>query len=131
MYAGIAVLGLGMMLGGIIANIIFFGLLTAASFILLVETASNSFKMVIGRFGFLIDFILYVLSCLAVATLGVTVAGGLGIASLVFTLYRINFLSKWYDANKPAKQDSVFSKLCRRFNTWYSGIKSKDKVVLS
>ena len=86
----------GLFMGHIIAGVVFFGVLTAASLIVLIETASKSFKMRCGQYGFVIDLVMYALSCIAIAKLGVTIAGGLGVASLIFTLYRVKFLAPWY-----------------------------------
>lgn len=77
------------------SSIIFFGIISAGSMIMLVESAKN-LKLFVGRCGLLIDVLLFILSAIAVATLGVTVAGGLAVASLLFTIYRVNFLGPWY-----------------------------------
>ena len=116
-YAGFALLGLGLFLGGIVTNIIFFGILTAGSLVFLVES-NHQFKMFVGRFGFLFDLILFVLSAIAVATLGVTVAGGLAVASLLFTVYRVSYLSPWYKAMKDGIED-VTHALAKTFNQVY------------
>ena len=122
MYAGAALLGLGMFLGGIIASIIFFGVLSAASIIFLVES-NKQFKLFCGKYGFLIDLLLFILSALAIAYLGVTVAGGLGVASLIFTVYRVSFLVPWYERNK-VKARSIMSYLAEGFNSFVSSIKN-------
>ena len=122
MYAGVALLGFGMFLGGIVSSIIFFGLISAASLIMLVES-SRAFKMFAGRFGFLIDLILFILSALAVSVLGVTIAGGLGVASLLFTVYRINFLAPWYAKAKDTGR-SLFSYVAEGINSVVDSIKS-------
>lgn len=122
LYAGVALLFVGMFLGHIIATIIFFGILTAASIIFLVES-SLSVKRFCGKYGMLIDFVLFVLSALAVAKLGVTVAGGLGVASLIFTVYRVTFLSPWYEKLEVTTR-SVWSYICQGFNSVVDGVKS-------
>ena len=111
MYAGAALLGFGMFLGGIIASIIF-----------LVES-NKQFKLFCGKYGFLIDLLLFILSALAIAYLGVTVAGGLGVASLIFTVYRVSFLVPWYERNK-VKARSIMSYLAEGFNSFVSSIKN-------
>lgn len=124
MYIGAALLGLGMFMGHIIAGIIFFGLLSAASLIVLVES-HRGFKLLCGKYGFMLDLILFALSVLAVVYMGVTVAGGMAVASLIFTIYRINFLKPWYDKNKvKEKVRSIKSYICEGFNSTIAGIKS-------
>ena len=122
LYVGIALLGFGMFLGGIVSSIIFFGIISAGSMIMLVES-SRAFKMFAGKFGFLIDLLLFILSALAVATLGVTVAGGLAVASLLFTVYRINFLAPWYARVKDTGR-SLLSYVAEGINSVVDSIKS-------
>ncbi len=106
------------------SSIIFFGIISAGSLVMLVES-SRAFKMFAGRYGLLIDLILFVLSALAVATLGVTVAGGLGIASLLFTIYRVNFLAPWYaKAKLGVASRSLFSYVSEGINSVVSSVKS-------
>ena len=123
MYAGVALLFVGMFLGHIIATIIFFGILTAASIVFLVES-SKAFKLICGKYGFILDFILFMLSALAVAQLGLTVAGGLGVASLIFTVYRVTFLAPWYAKNKPSGNRGILSYICEGFNSIVASVKS-------
>lgn len=124
MYVGAALLGLGMFMGHIIAGIIFFGILSAASIIFLVES-NMAFKIFCGKYGFLLDLILFILSAIAVAYLGVTVAGGLAVASLIFTVYRLNFLKPWFDKIKDSKPvRTIKSYLSEGFNAVIDGIKS-------
>lgn len=124
MYVGAALLGLGMFMGHIIAGIIFFGILSAASIIFLVES-NMAFKLFCGKYGFLLDLILFILSAMAVAYLGVTVAGGLAVASLIFTVYRLNFLKPWYDKIKESvKGKSIKQMLAEGFNSVVGSITS-------
>lgn len=124
MYVGAALLGLGMFMGHIIAGIIFFGILSAASIIFLVES-NMAFKLFCGKYGFLLDLILFILSALAVAYLGVTVAGGLAVASLIFTVYRLNFLKPWFDKVKQSQPvRTMKSYISQLFNSAIDGIKS-------
>lgn len=124
MYVGAALLGLGMFMGHIIAGIIFFGILSAASIIFLVES-NMAFKLFCGKYGFLLDLILFILSAMAVAYLGVTVAGGLAVASLIFTVYRLNFLKPWYDkAKATVKGKSIKQLIAEGFNSVVSSITS-------
>lgn len=124
MYVGAALLGLGMFMGHIIAGIIFFGILSAASIIFLVES-NMAFKLFCGKYGFLLDLILFILSAMAVAYLGVTVAGGLAVASLIFTVYRLNFLKPWYDkAKATVKGKSIKQLVAEGFNSVVSSITS-------
>ena len=123
MYVGAALLGFGMFMGHIITSIIFFGVLSAASLVVLVES-NKSFKLFCGRYGFLLDLLLFVLSAIAVAYLGVTVAGGLAVASLIFTVYRINFLKPWYDKIKEkVDKTSVKENIARVFNQVYDTVR--------
>lgn len=123
MYVGAALLGFGMFMGHIITSIIFFGVLSAASLVVLVES-NKSFKLFCGRYGFLLDLLLFVLSAIAVAYLGVTVAGGLAVASLIFTVYRINFLKPWYDKVKEKiDKTSIKENIARVFNQVYDTVK--------
>ena len=134
-YAGVALLGLGMFLGGIIANIIFFGFLTAGSLVILVQTAGRAFRLMFAKYAFLVDLVLFILSALAVATLGVTVAGGLGVASLLFTLYRVMYLKPWFEKNntKSEKAGTLVGWLAKQFNSVVRNVKSlfvkSDKSV--
>lgn len=128
-YAGIALLGIGMFIGGIVTNIIFFGILTAGSLIFLVQS-NNKFKLFVARFGFLFDLILFVLSALAVATLGVTVAGGLAVASLLFTVYRVSYLSPWYEALKSGVITTKHA-LAKTFNDVYDYVKTGFATIKS
>jgi hypothetical protein len=119
MYVGIALLGFGMFMGHIITSIIFFGILSAASLVVLVES-NKRFKLFCGKYGFLLDLLLFVLSAMAVAYMGVTVAGGLAVASLIFTVYRINFLKPWYDKVKESvAKTSVKETIAKVFNQVY------------
>lgn len=130
MYVGAALLGLGMFMGHIIAGIIFFGILSAASIIFLVESNRN-FKLFCGKYGFFLDLLLFVLSAIAVAYLGVTVAGGLAVASLIFTVYRLNFLKPWYD-NVKEKGKTVVQYIAQAFNQatgFIRNIFTKKKVA--
>lgn len=101
MYAGIALLFCGFFMGHVVASIVFFGILSASSIVFLIETGTCSFKLWCGRWGFIIDLVLFLLSALAVVNVGVTMAGGLAVASLIFTLYRKYFLVPYYRDNKP------------------------------
>lgn len=122
MYAGAALLGFGMFLGGIIASIIFFGVISAAGLIFLVES-NKQFKLFCGKYGFLIDLLLFILSAMAIAFLGVTVAGGLSVTGLIFTIYRNNFLNHWYEKNK-GKARGIISYLAEGFNSCVTSIKN-------
>lgn len=123
MYVGAALLGFGMFMGHIITSIIFFGVLSAASLVVLVES-NKRFKLFCGKYGFLLDLLLFVLSALAVAYMGVTVAGGLAVASLIFTVYRINFLQPWYDKVKDKiKSISIKETVAGWFNKAHDAIK--------
>lgn len=134
MYVGCALLGLGMFMGHIITSIVFFGVLSASSLIFLVES-NKRFKQFCGKYGFLLDLLLFVLSAIAVAYLGVTVAGGLAVASLIFTVYRLNFLKPWFDKVKHTiKTVSIketvagwFNKACDRVKSCVSFIKGLFK----
>lgn len=124
MYVGAALLGFGMFMGHLVTSIIFFGVLSAASLVVLVES-NKRFKLFCGKYGFLLDLLLFVLSALAVAYMGVTVAGGLAVASLIFTIYRINFLQPWFDnvKDKVAKV-SIKESIAGLFNRVHDGISS-------
>lgn len=114
-FFGGALVVCGLFMGHIIASIVFFGLLTAASLIVLIETATQSFKKMCGQYGFMIDLTMYALSCIAIAKLGVTIAGGLGVASLIFTLYRVKFLQPWYNKTFPKVKKatrSILDRIC-------------------
>lgn len=124
LYAGLALLGFGLLIGGLIANIIFIGIITAGSLVILVQTAGREFKLGFARCAVLLDVILFILSALAVAKLGVTIAGGLAVASLLFTLYRVNFLMPWYRRNVTPKVRSFKSYVAQAFNSVVGGFKS-------
>ena len=124
MYVGAALLGFGMFMGHLVTSIIFFGILSAASLVFLVES-NKRFKLFCGKYGFLLDLLLFVLSTIAVAYLGVTVAGGLAVASLIFTVYRLNFLKPWYDKVKDTiKSVSIKESIAGLFNRVHDGISS-------
>lgn len=124
MYVGAALLGFGMFMGHIITSIVFFGILSAASLIFLVES-NKRFKQFCGKYGFLLDLLLFVLSAMAVVFLGVTVAGGMAVASLIFTVYRLNFLKPWYDKVKDKiKSISIKETVAGWFNKAHDSIKN-------
>jgi len=124
LYVGVALLGFGMFMGHLVASIIFFGILSAASLVVLVES-NKAFKLFCGKYGFLLDLLLFILSGLAVAFLGVTVAGGLAVASLIFTIYRLNFLKPWFDKHKLTEKARSFkSYISEAFNSVVSSITS-------
>lgn len=129
MYVGAALLGFGMFMGHIITSIIFFGILSAASLVVLVES-NKRFKLFCGKYGFLLDLLLFVLSALAVAYMGVTVAGGLAVASLIFTVYRINFLQPWYEGMKShVAKVNVKKVVAKVFNQVYDVVTDGFKFV--
>ena len=125
MYAGIALLFAGFFMGHIIASIIFFGIITAASIITLIMTAGKGFRLWCGKYGFVIDLVMYICSVFAIISVGVTVAGGLAVASLIFTLYRKFFLEPWYKANQPVKEPrSAWSYICQGWTWCMNGVLS-------
>ena len=84
----IIVLLVGMFIGGILATWIFFGILTFAGFVGLIESISV-LKWIVYRTSGLFDIIIFVLSLIATVRLGVTITASLTIAGLLFTfVYR-------------------------------------------
>ena len=98
----ITVLLLGMLIGGTLATWIFFGILTFAGFVGLVESV-GVLKWIIYRTSGLFDIIIFVATLVATARLGVTVTASLTIAGLLFTFaYRpyINYKKQQAKNNK-------------------------------
>ena len=81
-------IALGVALGGMLATWIFFGILTFAGFVGLVESIPI-LKWIVYRTSGLFDVIIFGATIAATAALGVTVMASLTIAGLCFTfLYR-------------------------------------------
>ena len=80
----IIVLLVGMFIGGTLATWIFFGILTFAGFVGLVESVPV-LKWIIYRTSGLFDIIIFVATIMATVKLGVTVTASLTIAGLLFT----------------------------------------------
>jgi len=79
---------IGLSIGGMMASWIFFGLITLAGFIGLVES-DGPLKWLVYKTSGLFDIIIFVLSIIATIKMGVTVTASLTIAGLGFTfLYR-------------------------------------------
>ena len=84
----IAVLLVGMFIGGTLATWIFFGMLTFAGFVGMVESITV-LKWIVYRTSGLFDVIIFALTIMATVRLGVTVTASLTIAGLMFTfVYR-------------------------------------------
>ena len=84
----IIVLLVGMFIGGTLATWIFFGILTFAGFVGLIESIPV-LKWVVYRTSGLFDIIIFVSTIIATVRLGVTITASLTIAGLLFTfVYR-------------------------------------------
>lgn len=84
----IIVLLVGMFIGGTLATWIFFGILTFAGFVGLVESVPL-LKWIIYKTSGLFDIIIFVATIAATVRLGVTITASLTIAGLLFTfVYR-------------------------------------------
>lgn len=87
----------GLMMGHMIASFIFFGLLTFAGFVFLVENITI-LRWIVYRTSALFDVLIFAASIVATVQLGVTITASLTVAGLAFTLlYRpwiINKLNK-------------------------------------
>ncbi len=84
----IIVLLVGMFVGGTLATWIFFGILTFAGFVGLVESVPL-LKWIIYKTSGLFDIIIFVATIAATVKLGVTITASLTIAGLLFTfVYR-------------------------------------------
>lgn len=84
----IIVLLVGMFIGGTLATWIFFGILTFAGFVGMVESITL-LKWIVYRTSGLFDVIIFVATIMATMKLGVTVTASLTIAGLLFTfVYR-------------------------------------------
>ena len=88
---------IGLMMGHMIASFIFFGMITFAGFVFLVENITI-LKWIVYRTSALFDVLIFVASIVATIQLGVTITASLTVAGLAFTLlYRpwiINKMSK-------------------------------------
>ena len=85
---------IGIGIGGMMATYIFFGLITLAGMIFLIESVPW-LKWIVYKLNGTIDIILFVLTVIATIRLGVTVAASLTVAGLGFTMiYRpyINYV---------------------------------------
>lgn len=88
---------IAIMVGGHIAAWTFFGLLTFAGFVGLVETVPL-LKWIVYRTSQLFDFVIFGLTIAATVKLGVTITASLTIAGLAFT-----FIYRPYIASQRAK----------------------------
>lgn len=85
---------IGIAIGGMMATYIFFGLMTLAGIVFLIESIP-ALKWIVYRMNSTIDIIIFVLTVIATIKLGVTIAGSLTVAGLGFTMiYRpyINYI---------------------------------------
>ena len=96
---------IAIMIGGHIAAWTFFGLLTFAGFVGLVESIPL-LKWIIYRTSQLFDFLIFGLTIAATVKLGVTITASLTIAGLAFT-----FVYRPYIASKRAKNTKKKYKL--------------------
>ena len=76
---------IGMVIGGHLAGHIFFGLILLGGLIALVENIPF-IKWLVYKGNNIMDVILWILSALAIVTLGVSIAAALGVASLGYTM---------------------------------------------
>jgi Ca2+/Na+ antiporter len=76
---------LGMILGGHLAGHIFFGIILLGGLVALVENIP-AIKWLVYKGNNIMDVILWILSALAIVTLGVSIAAALGVASLGYTM---------------------------------------------
>lgn len=81
----------GLVIGGTIANYLFFGLMTLAGFIVLVE-GIPLLKWIFSKTSQLLDIIIFIATVVATAELGVTITGSLTVAGLGFTLVYAPYL---------------------------------------
>ncbi len=94
----IAVLLVGMFIGGTLATWIFFGILTFAGFVGMVESITL-LKWIVYKTSGLFDVIIFAATIMATVRLGVTVTASLTIAGLLFTfVYR-----PWIQYKKTTK----------------------------
>lgn len=83
LFGGVAAVGLGM--GAVVGTYVFFGLVTLAGLVALIE--SNKYlRHLVKQSSFLVDLALFVATIYATATLGVTITASLTVAGLGFTL---------------------------------------------
>lgn len=76
---------IGLIMGHMIASFIFFGMLTFAGFVFLVENITI-LKWIVYRTSALFDVLIFVASIVATIQLGVTITASLTVAGLAFTL---------------------------------------------
>lgn len=102
------VCGLGFALGGYIAASIFFGLITLLGFICLVESISI-LKFLVYKSCSAIDIILFILTVIATAKLGVTITGGLTVAGLGFSMLYAPYMRAKIRESKSKKESDKYS----------------------
>jgi hypothetical protein len=91
-----------LMIGGLIATYLIFGILTLAGFIALTENV-KPIKWLVIKFSGLIDVLIFVGSIWATATLGVTITASLVIAGLGYSL----LYSPWLRKNHKKKSSQI------------------------
>lgn len=95
--------GIGFWLGGTIASCIFFGVITLLGFIFMVESISF-LKFIVYKSNAFIDIILFIFTLIATAKFGVTIAGGLTIAGLGFSMVYAPYMREQIKNKKSKKQ---------------------------
>lgn len=94
---------LGLMVGGMMASYIFFGIMTLIGFIALVENV-RPLKWFIERTTSFIDVVIFLLTIAATVNLGVTITASLTVAGLGFTLLYGPFIRNRYQLNELKKK---------------------------
>lgn len=93
------VIFMGMMIGGMMATYLFFGILTLVGLIALVESV-RPLKWLFERTTSFIDIIIFILTVMATVQLGVTITASLTVAGLGFTLLYSPYLRQRYKSTK-------------------------------
>lgn len=99
----------GIMIGGVIATYLFFGVVTLIGFIALVESV-GPLKWLVERTASFIDIAIFVITIIATIKLGVTITASLTIAGLGFTLVYAPYVKYRFNKKKEEFSKNQFKK---------------------
>ena len=103
-FAGVMLIGI--IIGGHLAAHIFFGVILLGGLIALVENIPF-IKFLVYKGNNLMDVLLWVLSALAIVTLGVSIAAALGVASLGYTMAYAPYVRQQQAKTKKQSQRKI------------------------
>tara|TARA_A100000172_G_C3044260_1_gene111811 strand:+ start:1977 stop:2342 length:366 start_codon:yes stop_codon:yes gene_type:complete len=113
-YLGAAVMLFLIFFSGVIATYVISGLLLFAGLVALCESV-KPIKWLLSKTGNILDILIFGFSIYAMSSMGVTVAIGLGVAGLLFSVYYKPILLR---KNKPSKSSADKSSMESRKQLW-------------